>query len=535
MTTKFFENTTEQSTQSQLFSLDTFLMAIWANNSLNMTTVAPPETVVSRNGVAPTPTVAGPYETGDAAFGSHSPTTLALWATISQILWWTVLLVSSVSLPILAHALYVMLHKFHKSNYFHFLTAMIVLDLLMLLSILFNLLSDYAFAALKGSVMCKITAFITNVTSCYSNWLWVMMFAQRFVHIFFPMHRWRGKIEDEGTFFRTLDDTPKLILITGIMAAGTQMWAPFLMTEVLILSPQGTVQGCYCGPDSTLVNKNLFKWIAAVESIWTYAMPFVITLLTDLAVLIYFPLDSSKRFTTISTEEVLTKKKSTSGSQHQLLVSNPCANSILPHCARRNSILSSTQSNCALSSAVQSLKIQSEDSIRQTHKRRQRAMRRCVALASFQLLLNLPNYVLQLVDEFSNLRLTSQQFIVFYLYADALFYLLYLSQYPMLAIYIQWLHGNYNSPRTICTAVLRQQRSNQQLTVPEMVVTLAADKTEGHSLPWVGRTRLIPRHKNQSRYKMNNIRMTNPRIWHYWARDRDSVQPKDILPEVFYR
>uniref|UniRef100_A0A915E6C4 G-protein coupled receptors family 1 profile domain-containing protein n=1 Tax=Ditylenchus dipsaci TaxID=166011 RepID=A0A915E6C4_9BILA len=368
----------------------------------------------------------------DDVFTSHSRSTLQLWATISQILWWTVLVVSAISIPILGHALYVMLKKYKKSNYFHFLITMIVLDLLMLLSILFNLMSDYAFAALKGSIMCKITAFITNVTSCYSNWLWVCLFAQRFVAIFFPMHRWQGKSDDEGgTLFRILDDTPKLILITGVMAAATQMWAPFLMKEVLIIGQSGSIEGAYCGPDSTLVNKDLFKWIAAVESVWTYAMPFLITVLTDLAVLVY-PLNSSKRFTTISSEDVWSKKKCHTPAGAGTPVSN-----------RRSSILSPSTATLTSNSTPHSLKIQSEDSIRQCHKRRQRAIRRCLMLATMQLLLNLPNYVLQLVDEFSNLRLTSQKFVVFYLYADALFYLLYLSQYPMLAVYIQWLHSNY--------------------------------------------------------------------------------------------
>lgn len=88
------------------------------------------------------------------------------------------------------------------------------------------------------------------------------------------------------------------------------------------------------------------------------------------------------------------------------------------------------------------LKIQSEDSLRACHRRRQRAIRRCLMLATMQLLLNLPNYVLQLVDEFTMLRQTSRQFAVFYLYADAIFYLFYLSQYPMIAVYVRWFHNN---------------------------------------------------------------------------------------------
>lgn len=59
------------------------------------------------------------------------------------------------------------------------------------------------------------------------------------------------------------------------------------MREVFVYSGKGFIEGSYCGPDSTFVNKNLFKWIAAVESAWTYAIPFLITLLTDIAVLFF--------------------------------------------------------------------------------------------------------------------------------------------------------------------------------------------------------------------------------------------------------
>lgn len=82
-----------------------------------------------------------------------------------------------------------------------------------------------------------------------------------------------------------------------------------------------------------------------------------------------------------------------------------------------------------------SIKIQSKDSvsflklflrvyfvkIRAYHKRRQLAIRRCLMLATTQLLLNLPNYVLQLVDEFSTLRSTSQNFIVRFFFILFLF------------------------------------------------------------------------------------------------------------------
>lgn len=120
--------------------------------------------------------------------------------------------------------------------------------------------------------------------------------------------------------------------------------------------------------------------------------------------------------------------------------------------------------------ALTALKIQSEDSLRACHRRRQRAIRRCLLLATMQLLLNLPNYVLQLVDEFTMLRQTNRQFAVFYLYADAIFYLLYLSQYPMIAVYVRWFHnnmglskstpGSQNHSRTFSNLALKRSFSN---------------------------------------------------------------------------
>lgn len=44
------------------------------------------------------------------------------------------------------------------------------------------------------------------------------MFAQRFVHIFYPMHY--AKV---NKVFRILNDTRQLILLTGIMSFGSQV------------------------------------------------------------------------------------------------------------------------------------------------------------------------------------------------------------------------------------------------------------------------------------------------------------------------
>ncbi|KAK0398005.1 hypothetical protein QR680_002382 [Steinernema hermaphroditum] len=318
---------------------------------------------------------------------------LTTWMTISKFLWWLVLFIIITSVPVLSHALTTML-KNRTSHYFHFLTSMIVANLLMLFAICLNLVSDYLFHSLKGALMCKTTAFITNTTACYVNWVWVTMFAQRFVYVFFPMGHKR--IQWLVTF---IEDTRKLLIITGIMALFTQSWSPILMTENLIRNQGGQIVGSFCGPNTNMVSEHLFKWIAVAESMLTYAIPFFITVVTDMAVVGWN--QKGAKFTVISTENMKSQANSSS-------------TGLTP---------------------PSSFKIQSEKSLLRCHTRRQRAMRRCLMMATIQLLLNTPYYILQLADEFVALRATKSGYI-FYLYADAIFYLLYLVQFPMIAIYV---------------------------------------------------------------------------------------------------
>lgn len=93
---------------------------------------------------------------------------------------------------------------------------------------------------------------------------------------------------------------------------------------------------------------------------------------------------------------------------------------------------------------VLSLKIQSEEGMRKAHRRRRAAIRRCLAVATTQLLLNMPNYVLQVVDEFTGLRNMNGDSAIMYLYSDACLYILYMLQFPFLAVFVRLLHSNYD-------------------------------------------------------------------------------------------
>jgi hypothetical protein len=105
-----------------------------------------------------------------------------------------------------------------------------------------------------------------------------------------------------------------------------------------------------------------------------------------------------------------------------------------------------------------SLKIQSEEGLRTATKKRRFAVKRCLALATTQLLLNMPNHILQLIDDFTNLRHTNVAFLKVYLYLDAIFYLFYLIQFPLMSVFVRLLHTNYDDRAARRRSQNRRQR-----------------------------------------------------------------------------
>uniref|UniRef100_A0A1I7RIK1 G_PROTEIN_RECEP_F1_2 domain-containing protein n=1 Tax=Bursaphelenchus xylophilus TaxID=6326 RepID=A0A1I7RIK1_BURXY len=117
-----------------------------------------------------------------------------------------------------------------------------------------------------------------------------------------------------------------------------------------------------------------------------------------------------------------------------------------------------------MSSIPVSIKIQSEEGMKAAHRRRRQAIRRCLVLATTQLLLNMPNYVLQVVDEFTGLRGKNGDMAIMYLYADAFLYGLYMLQFPILAVFVRLLHSNYKS-RSKNRSTRRTQTNTETVTV----------------------------------------------------------------------
>lgn len=60
-----------------------------------------------------------------------------------------------------------------------------------------------------------------------------------------------------------------------------------VITEHRIPSSGSTAEATFCSADDQMINPELYKWIAAAESLWTYLVPFVITVVADFAVLVF--------------------------------------------------------------------------------------------------------------------------------------------------------------------------------------------------------------------------------------------------------
>lgn len=79
-------------------------------------------------------------------------------------------------------------------------------------------------------------------------------------------------------------------------------------------------------------------------------------------------------------------------------------------------------------------------------KRKHRSIMLCVMAASLDMLLNLPDYSLQIFDNFFPFKQHPDYFRLYYS-LEAFAYVLYFLQYPMIAVYVRWLLKDFKSQR----------------------------------------------------------------------------------------
>ncbi|PIC36226.1 hypothetical protein B9Z55_015302 [Caenorhabditis nigoni] len=309
---------------------------------------------------------------------------MKLWMFISQCQFWIILCTVLISLLLVAKAFFNLIKR-KRSNYFKFLTCIIVANVITLLIILFDIL-NFSF---KGTLVCKLQHFISNSAACFINWIWLCLFSQRFFILFYPMKR------SSRGFFGFMRSGKKLVLATACFAILTQSWSLIFIEEVTMLTDDDQLIGV-CERDVDIMSDFGYRILAIGEALVTYAVPFLLTIAMDIAVL-YQTANSS--FVVMSAENIRSE-------------------------------------NSALLHVNETVKIQSSQSIKQSNRRRHQAMRRCLMMATIQVSLNAPYYTLQLCDEIFSLRTSHTQL---YLYSDAILYFIYLSQFAMIYFYTNLL------------------------------------------------------------------------------------------------
>ncbi|UMM30798.1 hypothetical protein L5515_012534 [Caenorhabditis briggsae] len=320
------------------------------------------------------------------------------WQSTSELLYYTVICVSVVTLPALIF-MFILLRKYKKSNYYHFLCSIMAGNFVLLATIFSNVLSDRNVAfftgILPGVVVCKLSAFLVNTSSFFVHWAWVSMYVQRFLHVFFPLRAHRAGVKSKD-----------IILVLFAFSVISQLWSPILITEISLGADESS--GTYCAEDPKIFGESTLKYLIFFECFMTFFLPFVLTVVVDFSVLIMRnPCTQKKAFTVISADEIV----------HQ--------------------------------DEKSPLKIVHKSKIMFDMRRRKETIRRCLLLATVTLLLNLPNYSLQLIDEFYHFRETPdfnvrRKFVR----ADAIVYIIYLLQFPTVPLYMYCLKTDFDRSKS---------------------------------------------------------------------------------------
>ncbi|CAL2047631.1 unnamed protein product [Caenorhabditis brenneri] len=344
------------------------------------------------------------------------------WTNSSRFLFYSVIGVAFFTLPILFCSLCWTICRKNRGNvhFLPYLCAVLVGNMVLLGTLLASVLTentDVIYEKIPGLLVCKVTAFLVNSSSCFIHWSWVAMYAERFCYIFFPLR------------FRTHNPcrTRGIILFILIMSMCIQLWTPIFITGRRL---DKEFDNIYCGEDPMYASSHHTQLIVILEVFTTFFLPLILTIFADIS--------------------VLTWKKAWGESIHLVSQDELWSKNI------------DNGNGDAGSRKHSHMKIVSSNSMRNSQKRRYNAIRRCLISASITLFLNLPNYLLQVFDEFYNLKDNeSMQIRRTYLRMDACFYVMYLMQFPLTPFHIFTL--------TRRTKSSKESRQSQQHSAPNSI------------------------------------------------------------------
>ncbi|KAF1751655.1 hypothetical protein GCK72_018209 [Caenorhabditis remanei] len=338
------------------------------------------------------------------------------WTFSSRLLFYSIIAVTSLTLPVLV-LIMALIRPHRNSQYFPYMCGIIGGNFVLLSTVFTLVVSEnvnVVYYYLPGFIICKFSAFLVNSASCFIHWTWVAMYSQRCIHVFFPLRSRR----------RLPRSTWNTLLIILLFSCACQIWAPITITE-LNFSHGNNSQGTYCAEDPYFSSSS--KIIVLVESTITFFIPFMLTVLADISVLVS-KVPWQTPFKLISADDLRSNNRS------------------------------------------DNMKIVSKLNLESAEKRRINAIKRCLISATLTLVLNLPNYVLQVVDEFYSLREHREVSIRrIFLQADAAVYILYLLQFPLVPVNMYFLRQNITrSSRKLREKTTLQQEHSRSFQVLEM-------------------------------------------------------------------
>ncbi|CCD67810.1 G-protein coupled receptors family 1 profile domain-containing protein [Caenorhabditis elegans] len=299
------------------------------------------------------------------------------WTNSSRLLFYSVISISLLTLPILLLTFcYILCRSKRNAHFLPYLCSILAANFVLLSTIFLSVLAkntDLVYDTIPGFLVCKISTFLVNSSSCFIYWTWVAMFAERCCNIFFPLR------------FRTSSSfkTAGVLCSILIFSMSIQLWTPIFITEKRLDNHMDYI---YCGEDPRYSSQT--RIIIVLECLTTFFLPLILTIFADISVLTWkssFGIDIDL----VSREKISGKNSET-------------------------------------------MKIVSTNSLKNSKKRRSNAIRQCLISSTITLFLNLPNYSLQLLDEFLNFRdSNSIQARRIFLRIDAFVYVLYLMQFPI--------------------------------------------------------------------------------------------------------
>lgn len=315
-----------------------------------------------------------------------------LVVVLARLMWWYAVVMAGIGTVLNLYGAMYLIMRASRCTSFPCLISIVFADCAFLIIVFVCLLTAQIFPFFSGVALCKIMIFVTNTSSLFSNWCWVILWGGRYVAVFHPWLHFRYK------YLRTSLYLPMLLIVCICLESWTLMFA----TEV----------DKTCDLDEKLVSYKNFKYVFLAESFLQFFVPFFLIVAADVSV---FSRTYYKRKPTLEQME---------------------SNELRPASPRN---LSKTN--------VETVMIVSQEYKIHAQACKHRMIKRFVILASVDLLLNFPHVILNIIEGFQ--RGTGQYFLPYpinYLVIAISFSLFYL-QYVFNIVHIHLLVSDFSRKR----------------------------------------------------------------------------------------